>query len=82
MPRTPVSDKNYLAQKLFSFAVDACKTAIPIANRCCDRDTQFEFWRLLADTHLEESKFQDGGMISAACMQNAIEALANIPEPE
>lgn len=71
--------KNYLAQKLFSFAVDACKTAIPIANRCCDRDTQFEFWRLLADTHLEESKFQDGGMISAACMQNAIEALANIP---
>lgn len=71
--------KNYLAQKLFSFAVDACKTAITIANRCCDRDTQFEFWRLLADTHLEESKFQDGGMISAACMQNAIEALANIP---
>ncbi|MCM7029849.1 DUF4209 domain-containing protein [Enterobacter hormaechei] len=71
--------KKYLAHKLFSFAVDACKTAIPIANSCCDRDTQFEFWRLLADTHLEESKFQDGGMISAACMQNAIEALSNIP---
>lgn len=74
--------KKYLAHKLFSFAVDACKTAIPIANSCCDRDTQFEFWRLLADTHLEESKFQDGGMISAACMQNAIEALSNIREPE
>lgn len=71
--------KNYLAQQLFSFAVDACKTAIPIANSCCNRDIQFEFWRLLADTHLTESKFQDGGIISAACMQNAIEALANIP---
>jgi len=71
--------KNYLAQQEFSFAVDACKKAMPIANSCCDRDTQFEFWRLLADTHLKESKFQDGGMISAACMQNAIEALANIP---
>ena len=71
--------KNYLTQQLFSFAVEACKTAIPIANSCCDRDTQFKFWRLLADTHLQESQFQDGGMISAACMQNAIEALANIP---
>lgn len=71
--------KNYLAQHLFSFAVDACKTAIPIANSCCDRDVQSEFWRLLADTYLKESQFQDGGMISAACMQNAIEALANIP---
>lgn len=70
--------KSYLAQQLFSFAVDACKTAIPIANSYCDKDTQFKFWRLLADTYLEESQFQDGGMISAACMQNAIEALANI----
>lgn len=71
--------KKYLDQRLFSFAVEACKTAIPLANSHSDRDTQFKFWRLLADTHLEESKFQDGGMISAACMQNAIEALANIP---
>ncbi|MBJ9514748.1 DUF4209 domain-containing protein [Citrobacter freundii] len=71
--------KGYLEQKLFSFAVDACKTAIPIANSCSDRDTQYEFWRLLADTYLKESEFQDGGMISAACVQNAIEALANIP---
>lgn len=71
--------KNYMDQQLFSFAVDACKTAIPIANSYCDREIQFEIWRLLADTYLKESQFQDGGIISAASIQNAIEALANIP---
>jgi len=67
--------RQYLANKKFTFAIDTCKSAIPIAQ-----DRQLDFWRLLADTYIQDSKFQDGRLISAASIQNAIEALRYIPD--